>query len=179
MAESALQVDVRGLDELQTELRALPGKLRVRALANALRAGARLVRNEARRLTPVLTVPVRRRGRLIRKPGTVRDALSVRTSKRARRAGDVGVFVNVRPAKGKNRGAENPYDPFYWRWLEFGRNAKAGAQRGKRRVRPVAAAPAYRFLQGAVGKLPAALAEFERKLGPAITRLNVKRAPAP
>lgn len=179
MAESGLTVKVTGLDEIRAELTALPVKLKARALMNALRASGRIIRNEARRLTPVLKVPVRRKGQLIRKPGTVRDALSVRTSKRARRAGDVGVFVNVRPAKGRNRGAENPYDPFYWRWLEFGRKAKAGTQRGKRRVRPVAAAPAYRFLQGAVSKLPAALAEFERKLGPAIVRLNTKKAPAP
>jgi HK97 gp10 family phage protein len=55
-----------------------------------------------------------------RKPGTVKQAIRVRTSKADRRAGDVGVFVNVRPAKAGQRGAKNPNDPFYWRWLEFG-----------------------------------------------------------
>jgi hypothetical protein len=34
-----------------------------------------------------------------RKPNTVKQAIRVRTSKADRRAGDVGVFVNVRPAR--------------------------------------------------------------------------------
>ena len=40
------------------------------------------------------------KGAPYRAPGTVKKAIRVRTSKVATRAGDVGVFVNVRPAKG-------------------------------------------------------------------------------
>jgi hypothetical protein len=55
-----------------------------------------------------------------RKPGTVQKAVSVRTSKASRQAGNVGVFVNVRPAKKGQRGAKNWRDPFYWSFLYRG-----------------------------------------------------------
>ena len=108
-----------------------------------------------------------------RKPGTVRDAIRVRTSKRDRKEGNVGVFVNVRPLPGNKytrttvnslfrgqvhgwalkkkseRGAHNPNDPFYWRFLEFG-------------TRKMGAKP---FLQPAISRLPQALAIFEDVLG--------------
>lgn len=186
-------VTVRGLDDVAAALRSLPAKLRARALLNALRAGGRVFRDEARRLTPVLQVPVRRKGRLYRKPGTVRDAIVVRTSKRARRAGDLGVFVNVRPAKGANRGAANPFDPFYWRWLNFGRKGRAGeaprkavpgigllgakAIRARRGIRPVGPMAGARFLEGALAKTEQALQRIQAVLGPAIQRLARKETP--
>jgi HK97 gp10 family phage protein len=132
---------------------ALPDKLRRRALRNALAAGARVVRDAARAQTPVLR-PEFASPR--RKPGTVKNAIVVRTSKRDRLAGDVGVFVNVRPAKGakfktvrgtalfglvktktrmqtkaSKRGANSPDDPFYWRFLEFGWNPAGNATGGR------------------------------------------------
>lgn len=151
-----LQLKVAGLDELKAQLRALAPKLRKRALLNALRAAGRVFRDEARRATPVLAVPVRRRGVVIRQPGTVRKAISVRTSKRARRAGDLGVFVNVRPSKKGQRGALSPTDPFYWRWLEFGAYGRPGAG----------------MLQKAVRRAGDALRAFEATLGPAVRKLN-------
>lgn len=147
---------VTGLPDLRAQLLAIPGKLRKRALRNALAAGARVVRDDARRRAPVIGAmdyPVRRG---FRTPGTLQRAISVRTSKVARRAGDVGVFVNVRPAKKGQRGARNPRDPFYWRWVEFG-------------TRFAAARP---FLEPAAARLRDALEVFKAKIGPAIAKLN-------
>lgn len=149
---------VSGLPDLRAALAGLVPKLRRRALGNALRAGARVIRDDAKLRAPVLSASLP-----YRNSGTVRDAIKVRTSKIARKAGDVGVFVNVKPAKGAAKGAKKATDPFYWRWLEFGKQGYAG--RG--------------FLQGAASKLPQALEVFKAKIGPAIAKLNKPKAPAP
>ena len=155
-----IKVNVKGLQDVNQALRDLPPKLRKRALLNALRAAGRVFRDEARRLTPVATVPVRRKGVVIRQPGTVRRAISVRQSKASRRRGDLGVFVNIKPAKRGQRGAYSPTDPFYWRWLEFGARGRPGAG----------------MLQKAAAKASQAVAKFGQSLGPAVQRLNRKGA---
>lgn len=140
-------VRIEGLDELKRKLAEVPKALRKRVLRNALAAAAREVRDVAKRNAPVMTLGTSMKAPY-RKPGTVRDAIRVRTSKADRRAGDVGVFVNVKPAKAGQRGAKSPNDPFYWRWLEFG-------------TRKMAARP---FLQQATSALPKALAIFEARI---------------
>jgi HK97 gp10 family phage protein len=150
MAADGITAKVRGLPDLRRALLSIPDKLRKRALRNALAAGAREVQKEARRLTPIMI------GRSpYRTPGLLRKAISVRTSKIARRAGDVGVFVNVRPAKKGKRGAKSASDPFYWRFVEFGTAKMRG--RG--------------FLQSGARKLADALRVFTQKIGPQIQRL--------
>lgn len=158
-----IEAKVTGIPDLRAALAGIVPKLRVRALRNALAAGARLVRDEARRAAPVISaaaVPVRKG---YRKPGTLRKAISVRTSKVARRAGDVGVFVNVRPAKRGARGAKAPGDPFYWRFVEFGTKT-AGP-------RP--------FLAKGAQRLDQALQAFIKAIGPQIAKLNRPKALAP
>lgn len=196
-----LVLNVRGYDEIRAQLKALPDKLRRRAIANALRKGGRVVRDYARARTPVLKVSTRsgasalRRG--VRRVGTVRDAISVRTSKTAKRRGDVGVFVNVRPLTkaqrigGKWRGKVDPRDPFYWRWLEFGWNPASGrtggryGRQGKKYRRNLnelgvgKMKPGARFLSQAAGRLLAALPVIESALAPAVAKLNQRRAAAP
>lgn len=163
-------VRVQGLEQLQAKFKQIPLTLRKRILRNALAAGARVVRDDARRNAPLLSgarkAPYRTRG-------TVRDAIVVRTSKVDRRAGNVGVFVNVKPLPGNQyktittkgwlggtakhrvlvkrsaRSATNPRDPFYWRWLEFGTKKMA----------------ARSFLKPAAAKLSDALNIFEAKIG--------------
>lgn len=182
-----IDAKVRGIPELREALRGIVPKLRVRALRNALAAGARIVQREARSKTPVISPAALAVRKGYRKPGTVRDAISVRTSRAAKAKGDVGVFVNVRPAKGarfktqtrsllglklkrrvqvaaSQRGAKSPNDPFYWRFLEFG-TAKG--------TRP------FGFLQAGAARLDEALAVFIRRIGPAIERLNRPKAPPP
>lgn len=148
-----MSVEVKGLDELKRKFEEIPKALRRRVLRNALAAGARLVRDEAKRNAPVLANAAKAP---YRKPGTVKNAIKVRTSKLDRRAGNVGVYVNVKPAASGQRGAKNPNDPFYWRWLEF----------GTRKMR------AQAFLQPAVEKLGAALTEFEARIGTWITKID-------
>lgn len=156
------KVSVTGVADAAAALRALVPKLRRRILRNALAAGARAFRDEAKRLTPTLKTSTYagsaaiKRG--IRKPGTLRNAITVRTSKRATARGDVGVFVNVRPAKGVNRGGKNPNDPFYWRFVEF----------GTKKMQP------RKFLQGAVNKSTEALRRIQDALGKQIQKMNVK-----
>lgn len=192
-----ITVTVRGIDELKAQLKAIPDKLRRQALRNALAAGARVVRDEAKRNAPVLKQPDPRRT-----PGTVRDAIRVRTSKQARADGNVGVFVNVRPLTGKQitkfkassgrNGAANPNDPFYWRWLEFGRAGRAGQgarsaglvyrngklrkSRARRALRAVAPLPARRFLQAGADRLIDALRRIEQVLGPTVQRILDRKA---
>ena len=151
-----IEAKIVGIPDLREALRGIVPKLRVRALANALRAGARVVQKAARNATPIINPGALAVRKGYRKPGTVQKAISVRTSKAARRAGDVGVFVNVRPAKQGNRGAKNPNDPFYWRFLEFG-------------TRKMAARP---FLQKAADRLPAALTIFEQTLAKWIEKVD-------
>ena len=184
-----IEAKVTGIPELREALAGIVPKLKVRALRNALAAGARVVQKAMRAPTavPVInsTDPAVRRG--YRKPGTVRDAISVRTSKAARAAGNVGVFVNVKPAKGaryrtstrnvlglklrsrsltraSQRGAKSPNDPYYWRWLAFG--AKHMPKK-------------YPFLQRGAEALPRALAVFVQKLPAIVAKLNRPKAPAP
>lgn len=196
-----IETKLQGLDNVAAQLRAVPAKLRVRAIRNALAAGARIVRDDARLGAPVLAKPDPRRA-----AGTVRNAIVVRTSKQARAAGDVGVFVNVRPLKasairaykaGGGNAASNPRDPFYWRWLEFGRQARGSAVatsarrvmrhpgdkaalyfgtvrfiRPRKALRAVGALPALGFLRRATGRLGDALRKFVEVIGPAVERLN-------
>lgn len=184
-----IEIRIKGLEQAMQDLRELPRKLRVRALRLALAAGARVVRDAARQAAPVIggADPAVRRGR--RRVGTVRKAISVRTSKVAGRAGDVGVFVNVRPAKRGARGASSPADPFYWRWLEYGWNPAAGRNRNsaaaRRQRRAVSRSggakrrPGVRFMEAGARRLQAALDAIMPRLQAAIAKLNQPKAPAP
>ena len=158
-----VEAKVTGLPDFKAALLSLPDKLRRRALRNALAAGARLVRGVAREAAPVIPAASLAVRRGVRSPGTLRNAISVRTSKLARRRGDVGVFVNVRPAKPGQRGAKSRVDPYYWRFVEFGTKFAA--------ARP--------YLQKGAGKLGEALQVFIAKIRPAIARLNQPKGPPP
>jgi HK97 gp10 family phage protein len=186
-----IEYKVRGIEDVVKALREVPAKLAKRALLDALKAGGRIVRDDARAHAPLLKLSTYaglsayRRG--IRKPGTVRAAISVRTSKLARRAGDVGVFVNVRPAKAGQRGARSKVDPFYWRWLEFGwtpgggRRVIAAVRRVRRRSLAQGIArekPGQRFLTNAARKLvPDALNAITAKIRPALEKINNRQTP--
>lgn len=156
-----IEARVQGIPDLKAALAGVVPALRRRILRNALAAGARVVRDDARRRAPVISPVARAVRKGVRQPGTVRKAIVVRTSKEARRRGDVGVFVNVRPAKRGQRGAKSRTDPFYWRFLEF----------GTRFFRP---GVGMQFLQQAAGRLPQALDAFVRAVAPQIAKLNRK-----
>lgn len=165
---------VDGAEDVKRALKELPDKLRRRMLRTALAAGARVARDAAK-----LAAPTLERSTSTRTTGLVRDRIKVRTSKRDRKAGDVGVFVNVQPAKGGDRGARSSKDPYYWQWLEFGRSNGMTHRRlrggGKVRVRVGAIAP-MRFLGAAANTLPGAgLKKIEASLGRQVQKLNNRR----
>lgn len=178
MADS-VKVTVDGIDELKRALKYLPEKMRRQVLTTALRAGGRVVQKAARAAAPVLAVQTAYRTR-----GLLKKKLSVRVSKSARRAGNVGVFVNVKPAANGQRGAKSPLDPFYWRFVAFGtkahtikpKTAKALAFGGRvvRMVRHPGSRNAN-FMQAGADALPAALAAFEAAAIPAIDKFLNKR----
>jgi HK97 gp10 family phage protein len=174
MADSVqVKVDVT---ELRRRLAELPAKLRRKVLVKALKAGARHVQRAARAAAPVLATP-----QPYRTKGLLRRRITVRTSKAAKERGDVGVFVNVRPAKAGERGANSKLDPFYWRFVAFGtkahtikpKTAKALAFGGRvvKMVKHPGTAP-KNFLDAGADALPQALAAFERDAVPAIEALN-------
>lgn len=177
-----IDAKVLGVPDLKEALLGIAPKLRVRALRNALTAGARVVQKAARAAAPVLNplAPAVLKGH--RTSGLLRKQISVRTSKEARRQGNVGVFINVRPAKGakfrtvtrggvkskqlvgvSRRGAKSPLDPYYWRFVNFGTKHMRGA----------------RFLEAGAEQLPEALKVFEQRIIPQINKLNRPKAPAP
>lgn len=164
---------VEGMDKLKSALTGLPDKLRRKVLLNALRKGAALVRKAARAATPELaqSTPYRTKGLL-------KKRLMVRVSRASKAAGNVGVFVNIKPAEGakyvkhnllgvkyktvkraSQRGARSPLDPYYWRFVNFGT---------KKRNR----LPAARFMEAGAAALPQALEVFEAAVGPAIQKFN-------
>ena len=162
------EFELKGLEELKAALQQMPDRIRKRAVGKALRAAGRLVRDEARVRTPVLSEPAKNR-----RPGVLKRAIAVRRSKLAARQRMVGVFVNVRPlqsvlsgtksatrkaALGK-AGSNNPNDPFYWRFVEF----------GTRKMR------AQSFLAAAAKKLPQAADVFIRVAGDEINRLDTRQ----
>lgn len=130
MASDGITVRLEGVDELKRALADAAVKIRTKAVRNALSAAARVISKQAKLNAPILKSP-----KESRKPGTVRNAISVRRSKVAREDGNEGVFVSVRPLRAKARrtfkvaraaagksinGSENPDDPYYWWWVEFG-----------------------------------------------------------
>lgn len=167
-------VKIGGIEQLNAALRALPDKLRKRVMLKALRKAARVVLVEARDHVPVLKGPAK-----YRTPGLVKKRITMRTSKESRKAGNVGVFVNVKPAekakyasetvrvgrvkfktkrlvRASQAGAKSPNDPFYWRFVEFG-------------TRKMKAQP---FIKPAGDRLEAALAVFEQSALAGIAELN-------
>lgn len=125
--DDGVTVKLEGVNALKSALADASSKIRTRAVRAALRKAGQVISKQAKQDAPVLQAPTK-----TRKPGTVQKAIVVRASKFARKAGDEGVFVGVRPLRGARQkklgkaGAKNPNDPFYWRFLEFGtKNLKA------------------------------------------------------
>jgi len=160
------QIRISGIDDLKLKLAAIPRAMRVKVLRNSLSAGARIIRDYAKRNTPVL----RSAETPYRTKGTLKRAIRVRTSKRDRKTGDVGVFVGVKPLPKGQRGAKNPQDPYYWRWQEFGWTPATGKRGSSGRLYrrlsvkrgDARKIPGKRFLRDAAAKLTDALPPFVR-----------------
>lgn len=183
----SIQLKILGLAELQRELRAAPEKIRKQAVRGALRKGGRVITTAAKAAAPVLAVPTK-----TRRPGTIKRNIRLATSKFARRAGDEGVFIGVRPLRGSRQaklgraGAANPNDPYYWWFVELGTGPHVIAGRSGKRL---AIAPTYPRVvrhpgikgagfmrRAAQQKGQEAVDTFMREAIPQIEKLNAKAA---
>ena len=127
-------VKIRGLAEIKDAFAQLPAKVNRKVLNDGLIAGARLVRDEAKRRVPLLKFPDPRRlrGALQRAihAGRVRPegraAASVWIRVRSLTKSQVARFKRAQLKGGKRvKAALNPNDPFYWRFVEFGTSKMA------------------------------------------------------
>lgn len=183
MAADGITVKVLGIKELRDALMSIPAEFRRGEMLRALKEGGKIVQRAARAATPTLRMPSR-----YRTAGLVKRKISVRVSKMARQQGNIGVFINVRPAKGGDRGAKSRKDPFYWRWLEFGwkpagRNTGGSrASAGKRYRRNINKAEVakiragWHMLSEGGKQLPQALGAITAYFKTAMTRMSARLA---
>lgn len=166
-------VSVRiNLAELRRELGAASAKIEKRAAGDGVRAAARVFRDRARAIAPVLRTPDRRRI-----PGALRRAIVVARSKKRER-GLVAYFVGVKASTAqRRRGA----DPFYWRFLEGGWAPRGPGQRLRggvrsralQRRRTAASRIARPFLAPAyAGGQGAALSAFTQRFNARMTEIS-------
>lgn len=184
---TGVTVQLEGIEELKRALAGAAKTIRTKAVRGALREAGKMIQAEARMKAPVLRAATK-----TRKPGTVKRAISVRASKFARRDGNEGVFINVRPLRGSRQkklgkaGAQNPNDPFYWLFQEFdtkphrifARKGKtlAWTSGGKAMFKKGVQHPGTkgkRFMtHAAESKGQAAIAKFMAQVVPQIQKLN-------
>lgn len=103
-----IDVEVKGLKELEESLKRLPDDLARTALAQAVFAGAKVVRDEAKRLCPVET-------------GNLRESIRI---KRKKNPGwkNATVLYQVGPGRSRKKGKDGKYtvDGYYSHMVEFG-----------------------------------------------------------
>lgn len=124
MASRKYGFKIEGLKELKYALRELPKRTQKKVTRKAVAEGAKPIVKEAQLLVPLLKSPVPHRKR-----GTVRKNIGYKV--RSQRNGtvvDATVWVkgigNKKIEQFKSQtgkpGRDNPDDPFYWWFVEFG-----------------------------------------------------------
>lgn len=109
---------IEGLADLKRSLDDLTNNLKKRIVRAALRDAAAPMLRQARANAPVL-----KSEHPYRLPGTLKRSIVAKSSKRFNgRNGEIGVYIAVHKRKGLGgkASARNPFDPFYWRFQEFG-----------------------------------------------------------
>lgn len=112
-------VNISGLRELQDALKELPERVARNALSQAVNAGARVIREEARRMAPVYTGPVSQGHP---PPGTLKKAIIQKGIAELSSLFAQTVFVAVRHGKKYRKVGKKEInrDAYYWRFVEFG-----------------------------------------------------------
>jgi len=126
-------VSIEGLNELRIALRRLPEELQKNELAKAVRKGAQTTQADAVARAPFLMKPDPRR-----KSGLLKSAIKATAGRRNGNVGSAFVYVRMlaksqiskfkkamAKAGKRVKGAANPDDPFYWRFVEFGTSKMA------------------------------------------------------
>lgn len=136
-SDSRVKLDVKGdLLKLDTKIR--------RNLGQNMRRAMDGVKQQVVAATPALKAPLIRNGKVYRIPNVLKNAVSVRYSKNEAKDGNLGYFVNYKPLAGnkyrsfktgnqytrvlvrkslrtsKKDNFNNPLDPYYWKFQEFG-----------------------------------------------------------
>lgn len=160
----ASNVEILGIEKLKFALENVEKKLRTKAVRDSLKLGAKAVQKEMRKNAPVLKT--RKSKTKTRTRGLVRSRILVRSSKLDKRNGDIGVFVNVKPADKANIGAKSKKDPFYWRFINRGwspGNRKKKTKDKKTRVvkKPMYSIRGIKFIESGATKLPESLKIIE------------------
>lgn len=115
------QVVVKGLSDLNKFLQELPAKVEANVLRGALYAGAKVVRDEAKRLAPVAPPTAKNRRLYGGRAGALRD--SIRAGAMVdKRAGKVMAYIRA-GSHGKGRKAKGLTDAYYATWVEYGTQA--------------------------------------------------------
>lgn len=113
-----ITIQVSGLAEVERLLNTVSADLRGGVVRKALIDGGKIMVADAKRRAPVLRTKHSRR-----RPGVLRDAIKIRSSKFAKgQAGVIGVYIRVSASKGKRRKAPISGDPFYSTFVEAGHN---------------------------------------------------------
>lgn len=165
----AVEAEIIGLDGLEKALDGIEKKLRRKVLGDVLKKAMVPVREAMRSKAPVLN---RRTAKTkTRTVGLLKKKISIRSSKVDKKAGNIGFFVNVTPAKGANAGAKSKTDPFYWRFINKGwtpgNRRKKDKNKKTRTVKvPTYSKPGKKFIQAGAPKLTESLKiveeEFEK-----------------
>lgn len=154
-----LDVDVKGLAEIERKLKQLPERIGNNAMRRALRKGANVIRDAARRNAKAIDDPQ------TREQIWKNIAVSGGGRRRERQAGGVMMRVGVRGGarplrKGTDTGLPGG-NTTHWRFVEFG-TSQARAQPF---LRPAAASSAGAAYQAFAAAAPAELDKELRKLG--------------
>lgn len=154
-----LDVDVKGLAEIERKLKLLPERVGNNAMRRALRKGANVIRDAARRNAKAIDDPE------TREQIWKNIAVSGGGRRRERQAGGVMMRVGVRGGarplkKGTDTGLPGG-NTTHWRFVEFG-TSQARAQPF---MRPAAASSAGAAYQAFAAAAPAELDKELRKLG--------------
>ena len=134
-----IHTEVKGLTQLRDALLGFPKEINQKIQQSALLAGARLIRDKARDLAPVLKAPSK-----YRLAGVLKKNIRMARSK-PRPGMTATVVIGVRKLskstvrkvqkaareQGKKiKGADIIGNPFYWRFMEFGYTDRGGTFHG-------------------------------------------------
>jgi len=149
-------ISAADLQRTFNKLKALRGQISKRQFKNALRKGANIIRDEARKNVPIADDAYPIRGGEMIQPGFVRDAIEVKSLRRSE-----ALFVGVVKKGGKL--------PYWAQWLEFGARNRDGSTR-----------PGFGFMRKAVASkkqdaIQAIVKAGEALINNVVKKLNVGR----
>lgn len=178
--------EIEGLADLKRSLSELTSDLKRKVVRAGLRDAAAPIAKAARANAPVLKKPA-----TYRLPNTLKKSIITKASRQYNgRNGEIGVYVAVRKRKGLGgkASARNPFDPFYWRFMEFGftavgSNRVSGGKRAREAARQsLVRSGRARWIEGShfMGKafdanVPRAIDIFKARLKTRIDKANTRK----